>query len=213
MAKILGVFTSMHGKLGGAVMQTWKGVQVIRTHVMPANPQTGGQVTNRTLLTDLVSMFKSVVIPFVRVYWNPFVTARETGWSNLIGLNQGLQSGTVIDYELVQITKGSLPAEELLTATYATGTGVVEATWSDSGAAGSAATDLAMLGVFNKDTNKWYFSIAGVARDDELDSLTMAAGLTITDLTAYIFFFTTNAVSGLVESISDSDAMETTAAP
>ena len=39
MAKVFGVFTSMKGKLGNAVFQTWKGIQVLRTRVIPHNPQ------------------------------------------------------------------------------------------------------------------------------------------------------------------------------
>ena len=211
MAKILGVFTDMHGKLGNAVLQTWKGIQVIRTHVIPANPQSAGQTINRTLLTNLVNMFKGIVVPFVRVYWNPFCTAKCTGWGNLIGLNQGLQHGTVIDYELVRITHGSLPGEDILTMTYTTIGGEVAVTWVDSGAGGSAPTDLAMLGVYNKDTGRWFFSSAAATRTDAADAVTIPEGLVVTDLTGYLFFFTAHAVTGVVESTSDSKAQETVA--
>jgi len=211
MAKITGVFTGMKGKLGNTVLQMWKGIQVIRTHVIPANPQSAGQTTNRTLLTELVNMFKSIVIPFVHVYWNPFTTSKQTGWGNLIGLNQGLQQGSVIDFELVRISHGSLPKEDILTCTYTTATGVVDITWVDSGAEGSAGTDKAMLGVYNKDDDRWFFSDTEATRAEAADDVTLASGLTLTDLTAYLFFFTEHAVSGVVESISDSDAKETVA--
>lgn len=210
-AKITGVFCGMKGKLGNAVLQTWKGIQVIRTHVIPANPQSSAQTTNRTLLTGLVEMFKSVVVDFVQVYWNPFVTSHQTGWGNLIGWNQKIQAGSVIDYELVEITHGSLPPEDIIDPEYATATGVVLATWLNSGAEGSAPTDLAMLCVYDKSKFKWYFSEEEETRSSLTDSVTIPTGLAITDLTAYLFFFKMNAGATLVESISDSSAKETVA--
>lgn len=211
MAKITGVFTGMKGKFGNSVLQTWKGIQVIRTHVIPANPQSSAQTVNRTLLTGLVAMFKGVVADFVQVYWNPFVTSHQTGWGNLIGWNQGLQAGSAIDYEKVEITHGSLPPEDIIAPEYATATGIVLVTWLDSGAVGSASTDLAMLCVYDKNKARWFFSVTASSRDDETDQVTIPTGLAITDLTAYIFFFKKNAGGTLVETVSDSSAKETVA--
>ena len=211
MAKITGVFTGMKGKLGNAVLQTWKGIQTIRTHVVPSNPQSAAQTTNRTLLTNLVNMFKGIVVDFVRVYWNPFCTSHCTGWGNLIGWNQKIQAGTAIDYELVEITHGYLPYEQIIAPTYDTATGIVVATWADSGAEGSAPVDLAMIAAFNSDTEKWGFSSTAATRTDETDTVTIPSGAAVTDITVYLFFFVMNEGDTLVEFISDSSPMESIA--
>lgn len=211
MAKILGVFTDMHGKLGNAVLQTWKGIQVIRTHVIPANPQSTDQTTNRTLFTNLVNMFKSVVVSLVHKFWNPFVTAKQTGWANLIGWNQGLQQGTAIDYELVELSHGSLPGEDIATATYDTATGACVVTWDDTGAEGSAPGDFAMLCAYDKTNNRWAFSDGAGLRSEETETCDLRTGLTITDVYLYLFFFTGNFSGAQIESVSDSEAQESVA--
>ena len=211
MAKVTGVFTSMKGKVGGAVMQTWKGVQVMRTHVIPANPQSAGQTTNRTAFTGLVEMFKPILASLVHRFWNPFVTSHQTGWANLIGVNQAIAAGGVLDHSTCVVARGSLPDEIPLTATYDTATGAVVATWADSGAEGSLPGDFAMLIAYDTDTGKWGFSDGAALRSEETETCALPIGLTPANVFAYIFFFTGVYATPGVESVSNSNALVTSA--
>lgn len=207
-AKVTGVFTGMKGKLGSTVLQGWKGIQVLRTHVIPANPRTGRQTTNRTLFTNLIEMFKPVVSQFVHVFWNPFVSAKETGWANLIGLNQGLQQGTAIDYTLVQISKGSLPLDAISGCLLDPVTDVLHVDWVNSFSAGSSNTDFSLIAAFNTVKKKWYFSDGVHARDQEATSVQLPVGSTAADFVAYLLFFTGDYAYPDILSCSDSDAIQ-----
>ena len=210
MAKITGVFTGMKGKLGNTVLQGWKGVQVLRTLVIPANPRTARQTTNRTLFTNLVEMFKPVVEQLVWVFWNPFMTAKKTGWANLIGLNQGLQQGTAIDYALVEISKGSLPGEAIVSAIHDTVADSVSCTWLNSGSVGGADSDFALFCVFDKVEKKWYFSAGGNERADLSESIFVPAGAVTANLISYLIFFTGDYAYPDILSCSDSSALQVT---
>lgn len=57
MAKVTGPLLSFdaRGKLGGAmVFSAWKGVGLVRQYVVPANPRTSAQVTQRTKFAQVV---------------------------------------------------------------------------------------------------------------------------------------------------------------
>ena len=48
------------GKLAGTlVATTWKGIKVLREYVIPANPQTADQVTQRGIFTDAVAAYRN----------------------------------------------------------------------------------------------------------------------------------------------------------
>jgi cytochrome b len=60
MAKVKSPLFSMgaSGKLGGALVYgTWKGIDVVRTYVIPANPQSTGQTTQRGYFTAAVLLW------------------------------------------------------------------------------------------------------------------------------------------------------------
>lgn len=210
MAKITGVFTGMKGKLGNTVLQGWKGVQVLRTLVIPANPRTVRQTTNRTLFTNLIEMFKPVVEQLVWVFWNPFVSAKETGWANLIGLNQGLQQGTAIDYTLVEITKGSLPGEEIVAATHDPVTHEIATGWIDSGSSGSQPSDFVLSAVFDTVKKKWYLSSGTETRLSATSIIVVPSDIITANLVAYLIFFTGDYAYPDILSCSDSSALQVT---
>lgn len=211
MAKVTGVFTGVKGKVGNAVYAMWKGIQVLKTRVIPANPQSEAQTTNRDLFTNIITMFKGIVASLVTKFWDPFATQYQTGWSNLIGKNQAAGSGSAIDYESVIVSHGSLPGEAIVTATYATATGAVIVTWADSGAEGSAPGDFAMCIAYDSANNKWGFSDGAALRSEETATCDLSIGLDVTDVFIYLFFFTGVFATPDITSVSNSAAQESVA--
>jgi len=64
MAKVKGPLMSMdaRGQLGKSlVFLGWKGLKTVRSHVVPANPQTDAQQLQRGHMTDAVSLWHSMV--------------------------------------------------------------------------------------------------------------------------------------------------------
>jgi len=211
VGKVTGVFTGMKGKVGNAVYAMWKGVQVIKTRVIPANPQSEAQTTNRNLFTNIISMFKGIVASLVTKFWDPFAAQYETGWSNLVGMNQAAGAGAAIDYEAIIVSHGSLPDETILTATYDDVAGGLIVTWADSGAEGSAPGDFALLLGYDSVGNKWIFSDGAALRSEETETITLEVGLTPANVYAYLFFFTGNFATPDITSVSNSDAKVTEA--
>jgi hypothetical protein len=79
MAVVKAPFLSMsaRGQVGKTLVSfNWKGLNVMRSHVVPANPETEAQTTHRTLWSDMVYAWR-----------NFFTSATErTAW-NLAALN------------------------------------------------------------------------------------------------------------------------------
>jgi hypothetical protein len=211
MARITGVFTGWKGKVGNVVFSMWKGIQVAKTKVIPENPQTPGQITNRTLWALFVAMFRVILIDLAHKFWNPFEGSRNSGWAKLIGENMLEQAGSVIDYEKVIVSKGALPGEDILTATYDTATGIVVVTWEETCGGGGSTEDSSQLIAYNKDTNKWCFDKLFPSRGDETSTVTFPAGLDVTDVIIFLFFFTEDPETGKVNAVSTSKAQESIA--
>lgn len=74
MAKLKGPCLSLdaRGQLGKTlVFMGWKGLKTVRQYVIPSNPQTADQTTQRDALTDCVSAFRNIfTVAEGRSAWN-----------------------------------------------------------------------------------------------------------------------------------------------
>lgn len=72
------------GKLADALVYfPWKGVDAVRTHVIPANPQTVAQTTQRTRMSDAVDQWHA----------GPYTAADIAAWNRLANLAASARSG------------------------------------------------------------------------------------------------------------------------
>lgn len=86
MAKVKAPLFSFEarGKLADALVYfPWKGIDVVRTHVTPANPQTAAQTTQRGRLTAAVAAWHAA----------PFTAADIAAWNRLANLAATSRSG------------------------------------------------------------------------------------------------------------------------
>lgn len=86
MAKVTGPLMSMgaRGKLGNTlVFSGWKGIATIRSYVVPANPKTPEQVTQRDTMKKCV------------LFWNSSLAdpAQRSGWNKAAALMASAMSG------------------------------------------------------------------------------------------------------------------------
>ena len=90
MAKVTAPLLSMgaSGQIGKSmVLGNWRGVKYARQHVVPANPQTVAQQTNRTSFAQLREMWK-LAPAVLRAPWDAFASGRKfTGMNAFVGEN------------------------------------------------------------------------------------------------------------------------------
>ena len=78
MAKVTGVYTGIKGKVGNVVYSMLNGQQIMKTRVFPFNPQSTAQQANRSRLSDLVAVVKSVAKIFIAPAWSPTTSGAQT---------------------------------------------------------------------------------------------------------------------------------------
>jgi len=101
MAKMIGVFSQIKGKIGNMIYATWHGVQVIKTMFIPANPQSVDQTAHRDIFDFLIQLGELIFDDIIAVIWNPFRRKASSGWSNWLKANLLLQTGATIDYSIL----------------------------------------------------------------------------------------------------------------
>ena len=109
MAKLTGPLLSFgaSGQIGKAmVVASWKGIDYARQYVVPANPRTTAQQTNRTRFAFLREMYK-LAPSLVRLPWQAFAKGRPfTDFNKYVGENNRLLVGEV-DLQLMIMSPGA----------------------------------------------------------------------------------------------------------
>ena len=112
MVKIkCGILSRTTGKVGGVVGGSWKGINYIREHVTPANPQTAAQQGQRAKMRMAVKLVKPVVSTILNVYVDPLVR-RMSGFNRFIktNINRIPANGGMAN---IILTQGNLPKVEV----------------------------------------------------------------------------------------------------
>lgn len=118
-----GILGGGRNAVGTVVMTKWRGKDVIRARVTPANPQTAAQTAQRDLFAQLTRAGSSLMDPFVRPYWARFERRGRnatTAFNEFVRANvRVMRSGAVpggpagvFDPAQMLLTRGDLaPAE------------------------------------------------------------------------------------------------------
>lgn len=129
MAKFLnGIFGSARGKLGGVVFGSWKGIDYGRAYVIPNNPQTVNQQTNRSLFGSISGIISHFLDVTARRFVDPIV-AQQSGFNRLVQLSERRirENVDVIDCcppsEFLVVTDGELEDPLGVNYNYDPGTG------------------------------------------------------------------------------------------
>jgi hypothetical protein len=110
MAKVTGALLSFgaRGQIGKTlVMSKWKGIPYARQHVVPANPKTTAQQTNRKIFAFMRELFKRAPAAMVDAF-NAYAIGRPlTGMNKCVGENvRVLQGQTDLDFLIVSPGNG-----------------------------------------------------------------------------------------------------------
>ena len=189
MAKLSqGILGGISGKIGNLVGSSWKGIPVIKTKPLSvANPQTAGQVAQRSKMTNIVAFSKEILSGIIKPLWDRNAQY-QSGYNSFVSENIALFSGGLPSPagELV-MSKGKMQATALGSILISAGAETASITWiDDSGSGYKLATDDAYILLVNSDTDQVYVSSGDVTRADEEYIFT---GMTDTDAgqTFYVY--------------------------
>lgn len=180
-----GILGQLRGKVAGVVGSQWKDKNYIREYVLPANPNTAAQQTQRTKMADCVEFCKPLVGPVFNAYTDRFQKSMS-GFNRFIKSNIAVFDGAP-DFMGILLTEGKLSNVAITTSKYDTGTGdnifVFTTNYQNNG----AATDKVYAAVYDESTNTWFFAAAEVARSTLTITVPCDTGLTFTDLESWIW--------------------------
>lgn len=117
----LGILGPVKNKVGPVVGFMWSGLNVLRSYVIPANPRTVRQTTQRNKFSVTVQMAKSIItLPALKYFWNLAKGTSRTAFAKCVS-ELVEYSGTTAPTGDNQILPQQNTAVGLATATTVTG--------------------------------------------------------------------------------------------
>ena len=168
MAKIRsGILSKTTGKVGGVVGASWKGINYIREHITPANPQSEAQNTQREKMRQMVQLAKPLIGVVFHQYVDPLIR-KMSGFNWFIKKNIHAAIKDNAPHEII-LTEGILspcPIEDL----YEGSSTSVDVIVGVRRGGNDLPSDTVMCAVYSSDTKSWYFADNELPVNDE-DSL------------------------------------------
>lgn len=199
MAKYRGsIYGTISGQQLGSVGSTWKGINYVREYVIPNNPKTAAQTTQRAKFANVSEFLRKLVSSVLNPYTIP-APKQMSAYNFAMSNNIPLQTSATFDPLLVKLTKGSL-YNPGLTSVYDMDAAGIVAAWGNELVGDALATDVAHLVIY--DTISQTFRFVNAVRS--AGTVTMAradAGTIAIGDPAYLFF-----VDALGTAVSDSDS-------
>ena len=181
-----GILGGFSGKVGPVVGAKWKSIDYMRSYVIPSNPNTAGQQTQRTKFSVMVALARQALSIIIQPFWDMFYTDMS-GFNKFISLNIGTLDGSNKLVAGSIMAKGTLESIPSIVATYATGTGVVNCVGSGVPTGNGLTTDAVYVVAYDKVSGDIACEVAGENRSNGDWSLTFTAGLTATNVIAWVF--------------------------
>lgn len=197
-----GILGHTSGKVAGVVGARWKNKSYVREYVIPANPNTTPQQTQRGLFATGVAFLKPLVGQVFNQYVDKFQKAMS-GFNYILGVNMALFTNP-ITFATIKLTLGKLWG--LPGAAFACALHTVTCTWTPGSYGNNgAATDKVYMVVYDATTTLWYFAAAEVARSVNHIDIVLPAAAVGNTVHCYVWAAKYSATSPtLLEMVSDS---------
>jgi hypothetical protein len=204
MAKLTGgILGKVSGKVAGVVAGNWKDKNYVRQYVIPSNPNSAAQQTQRNAFSNAVTFAKLLLGQVINVYIDPFMRSMS-GYNYFIKQNIA-NLGAVPDYDAVKVTFGKLYSIASFEFDGWSGD-TAQFAWLESLGSNGQLTDKVSCCVYNETQGVMYFPAASVTRDDETINVDCTGVEASDDLTAYCWAFTENAANTVItcsDSVND----------
>jgi len=151
--KIIGnILGDMSGKLGKKIVAfTWKGIDVFRSYVVPHNPKSPDQTTQRNLFKEVISLAQSCLTTVIHPYWKAFAVGMSE-FNAFVSKNLDALTLPFAPEDIV-ISLGKLSPVAILTAVYDDVTGGLAGTFDTALGTNGLATDVVEFFAYNTPYN------------------------------------------------------------
>lgn len=203
MAKLrAGILGQVSGKVSGVVGGTWKDKNYVREYVIPANPNSAAQQTQRGKFALCVAFAKPIVGAVFNVYTDPF-QPKMSGFNFFVKRNIALFTATPT-YSSVKTTEGKLFTPVIADAVGSAAASEITITWSTDLGSNGSATDAIYGVVYNETTGRWYFFSAEDTRNNGVSGHVISQALTVSDV-LHCYIWAAKYTGTALTEISDSD--------
>lgn len=183
-----GILGGFSGKVGPVVGAKWKSIDYMRSYVIPSNPNTPAQQTQRTRFAAMVALARQLLTSVIQPFWSPFYSTMS-GFNAFIKENiELLDSSNLLTVSAV-MSKGTLAPTSQVTTSYNPATGVASVTWNTDLTGNASATDSVIIIAYDKANNKLYFKSSNELRGDASDTIELRSGLTASNVYCWVFFY------------------------
>ena len=158
---ILGGFT---GKVGTVVGGKWKGIDYIRVKGMPSNPNTEGQIKQRTKFATTVAFLKPA-IGFIRAGFNQYAIKKtEMNVATAQILKEAFDEDGALDMSKVLFSDGSLPNPDSNSAIWDDVAEAIDITFDTSIWGDAKDTDKHCYLIYNTEKGELIYNLKDVDR-------------------------------------------------
>jgi len=173
MGKIkAGILSPVSGKIGGVVGGKWKDQAYLRSFVIPANPQSAAQTTQRNLFGKCVDFAKPLVGPVFNTYTDKF-QPKMSGFNFFVKRNITLFTASPT-YPSVKVTEGKLYFPTADTASFGGTPGQILVTWDGGLGSNGREADKVYCIAYNATKKVYGFAQAPVSRVTEEIAVSIA---------------------------------------
>lgn len=183
-----GILGKAHNKVGNVIAASWKGINYVREYVIPANPNTVAQQTQRGYVALEGKCASSMLLPICQKFWDP-IARSMSGFNMMVGTNLKILATAGKELKDTVRSSGTLEGTTISSATYFPSTGIINIAFSSDVLGNGLPTDKVVAVVYDK-ANKVSFVDDGTnTRTDASSVFGIGAGRTVTNLVAWIFFY------------------------
>ena len=153
MGKLVGgPFGQLSGKTGDLVGSSWKGISTIKRYQPNvSNPQTAGQVAQRSKMANIVAFSQSILAVVIKPLWDRFQSGMS-GYNAFVSRNIDLFDAAMpSEFANLVTSSGKMASTEIVTSMVNASDKSVIYSWAnDSGQGFKLASDRAYLVVINQ---------------------------------------------------------------
>jgi hypothetical protein len=189
-----GVFGPLAGKLGGVVFGSWKGINYGRAYVVPANPQTPSQQTQRTKMGDCVAWARPIKDSVLNRYYG-FNLVKRSAFNQFVSQNISLFDGSPAYADIV-LGVGNIQSADFASLSYSSGSHALTASWSTTVEWDGLATDKIDALAYNSTKNTYSYISGSPLRSTGSGTIPLTgeeAGDTV-----YVYLIAYRVVDGVV---------------
>lgn len=165
----------------------WKGINCVRSYVIPSNPRTTGQVLQRNLFSAVMAQAQFVKIAICQKFWKKFAV-KMSAFNAFVSANCKNQHYPLHVDEYV-MSKGSMTPTVMTTCTYTDTTGKVDLTWSPTLSGNQGNTDNLVAVVVEANVGIVAVKDSLVPRSAGTVTFNTRTGFAVTDVYLYTFFY------------------------